>query len=139
MGGFIMTKFITGDNSVPVPLRIWFVIHFAIDILFALPLFVATETFLKTMGWAAIDPITARMVAAALFSIGIESLLCRNMGRDVFISMLNLKIIWSLFAIIGLTIALISGLFPYIFIGVFLLVTFALFNLLWIYWRIKIN
>ena len=134
-----MNKFITDDNSVSGKLRIWFVIHFIADILFAIPLFIAPELFLKTIGWVTVDPITARMVAAALFGIGIESLLCRNAGKDVFQSMLNLKIIWSMCAIIGLSIALASGLFSHIIIGTLLLTTFVLFNILWVFWRIKIS
>jgi hypothetical protein len=65
-------------------LRTWFVIHFAIDILFAIPLLVAPVSFLTFLGWTAVDPYTARIVGAALMGIGIESYLGRNAGIEAF-------------------------------------------------------
>jgi hypothetical protein len=124
---------------VPQSLRNWFIFHFAADILFAIPVFIAPEASLKLLQWEIIDPITTRMVAAALFGIGIESFLCRNSGIEVFKSMLNLKIIWSFTAIIGLGIALTKGYFGNIYVGVFLFLTFLLFNFLWVYWRVRLK
>ena len=79
---------------VPEKLRFWFVIHFVIDILFAIPLFIAPEWMLTIFGWHTVDPLTSRLVAAALFGIGIESYLGRNAGIEYFRGMLNLKLIW---------------------------------------------
>jgi len=67
---------------VPKSLRVWFVIHFVADLLFALPLFFAPVFTLKLFGWETVDPATSRLVAAALFGIGIESLLGRNASAD---------------------------------------------------------
>jgi len=129
------------EEAIPVPraLKNWFIVHFIADITFAVPLFILPEQFLTFMGWSAVDPITARMVAAALFGIGTESLLSRNSTIDSFKTMLDLKIIWSLFAVFGLLLGLINGLFNNIYIGLFLLITFILFNILWTYWKIKIS
>ena len=80
---------------VPVWLRRWFVVHFVADWIFALPLFVAPRAFLGLLGWTEVDPVSARLVAAAHFGIGTESLLNRNGTVESFRSMLNLKIIWS--------------------------------------------
>ncbi|MDA3938860.1 MAG: hypothetical protein PF693_06075 [Spirochaetia bacterium] len=123
-------------SEIPKTLKAWFVVHFIADTLFAIPLFVAPVFLLKLLNWQSVDPLMARMVAAALFGIGIESLLCIKLGRDAFIAMLNLKIIWSFAAIAGFIIGLSQGLFGYTLVGVALLIIFTAFNILWIYWRL---
>lgn len=127
------------DKSVPIGLRRWFIVHFVADMLFAIPMFFIPIVFFTYLGWQTVDPIATRMVAAALFSIGIESLLSRNASRDSFKTMLSLKIIWSTAAVIGLTMGLISGLFSIVAIGVSLLMVFVLFNILWTYWYLRIR
>ena len=122
--------------DIPTALKRWFIVHFIADTLFAVPLFVAPAFLLNLLNWQSIDPLMARMVAAALFGIGIESLLCIKLGKDAFIAMLNLKIIWSFAAITGFTIGLIQGLFGHPAVGISLLLIFVSFNILWIYWRL---
>jgi len=124
------------NSEIPATLKGWFVVHFVVDTLIAVPLFIAPVFLLKLLNWQSIDPIMARMVAAALFGIGIESLLCIKLGKDAFMAMLNLKIIWSFAAITGFTIGLLQGLFGYPLVGASLLLIFLAFNILWIYWRI---
>lgn len=123
-------------TQIPQSIKKWFVVHFIADTLFAVPLFIAPVFLLKILNWQIIDPLMARMVAAALFGIGIESLLCIKLGTDAFIAMLNLKIIWSFAAITGLIIGLIQGLFGSTVVGLVLLLIFTAFNILWIYWRL---
>ena len=96
------------NYSVPGSLRRWFVIHFMVDMIFATPLMLAPVFILKLFGWETVDPIMTRLVAAALFGIGIESFLGRNAGLEAYEGMLNLKIIWSLGAVVGLLISLIQ-------------------------------
>ncbi len=129
----------TTNAQVPQALRNWFVVHFIADIIFAIPLFFFPESFLGFMGWKTIDPITTPAVAAALFGIGIESLLSRNATADSFKTMLSLKVIWSLSAVIGLSIALIKGLYTNNIVGFSLLGTFVGFNILWSYWLIRLR
>ena len=124
------------NHKIPRTLRGWFIVHFIVDTLFAVPLFLAPVFLLKLLNWQSIDPLMSRMVAAALFGIGIESLLCIKLGKDAFIAMLNLKIIWSFAAITGFIIGLIQGFFGYPAVGAGLLLIFTAFNILWIYWRI---
>jgi len=124
---------------VPKALRFWFVVHFAADILFAIPMFFIPVQFFTLLRWQTIDPIATRMVAAALFGIGIESLLSRNGSKDSFKTMLSLKIIWSSAAVVGLSWGLISGLFGNVLVGISLLVIFLLFNILWAYWFIYLK
>lgn len=123
-------------TKIPQSLKNWFIVHFIADSLFAVPLFLAPVFLLNQLGWKTIDPLMARMVAAALFGIGIESLLCIKLKKDAFIAMLNLKIIWSFAAMAGFIIGLIKGSFGVPLVGITLLVIFGLFNFLWIYWRL---
>lgn len=122
--------------SPPASLRTWFVIHFIADVVFALPLFVAPRAFLGLLGWSSVDPLATRLVAAALFGIGIQSLLGRKEGVEAFRAMLNVKIIWSATATIGLVWSQIDGGPP---LGWAFVVVFAAFNVVWSYYRWKLR
>ncbi len=76
---------------VPSSLRTWFVIHFLADVIFVLPLFLAPRWTLSLLGWPAVDPLATRLVAAA------------------FRALLNLKIIWSAAATVGLVWSELEG------------------------------
>ena len=130
----------TGASSgVPPALRMWFVIHFAADMVTALPLFIAPREVLGILGWVSIDPMATRLAAAALFGIGIESLLGRKAGFEAFKGMLQLKIIWSGFATIGLIWSVLEGSLSDPLIGWLLVGVFAVFHALWWYWLIRIK
>lgn len=117
---------------VPRSLRIWFVVHFWLDLLFAVPLFLSPRWTLSLFGWTAIDPVATRLVAAALFGIGIESLLGRNAGPGVFRALLNLKILWSGAATLGLVWSQLEG-GPAA--GWFFALVFAAFGGVWLRYR----
>ena len=127
------------SNNVYKQLNFWFVVHFLADVIIAIPLFFFPEQFLSIFGWGYVDPIMARFVAAALFAIGIESYLGRNSDKGGFMAMLNLKIIWSFFAILGIALSLIQGYFNNQVIGWILLLIFAAFHFLWLYYRRKLK
>ena len=129
----------SGDTSVPVALRRWFFLHFVVDVVFAVPIFIAPREVLGFFGWVAVDPLAARLAAAALFGIGFESFLGRNAGREVFKGMLQLKIIWSGFATLGLVWSVIEGGLKYSWIGWMLVGVFAAFHSLWWYWRLRLE
>lgn len=95
-------------KEVPQALRNWFLVHFIIDIVFAIPLMFIPVLFLGSLGWQVVDPVAARLVAAALFGIGLESLLCYKAPVETYRSMLNLKIIWSTGAVAGLIISILQ-------------------------------
>lgn len=120
---------------VPRNLRIWFVVHFYADVLAAVPLFLAPRTVLGWLGWSAVDPLATRLVAAALFGIGIESYLGRNAGLETFRSMLNLKVIWSSAAVVGVVWSQFQG-GPVAGWGV--LGIFAVFNAAWVTFRVRL-
>ncbi|MBU0757778.1 MAG: hypothetical protein KKF44_06930 [Nanoarchaeota archaeon] len=85
------------------------------------------------------DPFTARIVTSALLGIGIAFFIGRNAGKEHYVQMLNLKLIWSTAAMIGIGLTLIEGsngrpLFAYVF-----LFLFVAFNVLWFYWRKRLS
>ena len=127
------------DNKVPSALRIWFIIHFVIDILFAIPLFFFPEDFLNLLQWDQIDPIASRIVAAALFAIGIESWLVRDSNPKTYINMLNLKIIWSGVVVTGISFTLYKTHFSATIFELLLLFIFLFFHIIWLYWRFRIK
>ncbi|MBL7163978.1 MAG: hypothetical protein ISS57_15380 [Anaerolineales bacterium] len=122
---------------VPDRLRFWFVVHFVVDMLFAVPQFIAPEWLLGLFGWHTIDPLTSRLVAAALFGIGIESFLGRNASAEAFRGMLNLKLIWSAGAVlgIGISIAMAGGgpVMGWVVMGIFVVF------FLWLYYRLQLR
>lgn len=125
-------------KRLPKALRNWFLVHFIIDFVFAIPLMFAPVLFLGSLGWQVVDPIAARLVAAALFGIGLESLLCYKASAETYRSMLNLKIIWSTAAIAGLIISMLQEDQGRLIVLSLLLVVFLFFNGLWVFWRIRI-
>lgn len=127
------------ENQVPHALRTWFVMHFWADILFAVPLFIAPVWSLELLGWQQVDPYTTRIAAAALFGIGIESYLGRDAGVESFRTMLTLKVIWSLAAVVGLAWSLAQGAQGRPPFAWAVLAIFVAFNILWMYWRRKLG
>jgi hypothetical protein len=125
-------------QSVPKSLRKWFFVHFIIDFIFAIPLMFIPVLFLGILGWQVVDPIAARLVAAALFGIGLESLLCYNAPVDTYRGMLNLKIIWSTGAIAALIISFLQEDQGRHLVLALLLLVFILFNGLWVFWKNKL-
>ena len=120
-------------KEVPNSLRSWFVIHFVADMLIGIPLLFFPEAVLPLLGWGTVDPIATRVVGAALMGIGIESLLGRNASVEVFRAMLNLKVIWSSSAILGIGLGIWRGgpQVGWLFMGIF-----VIFWVIWLYyWR----
>jgi hypothetical protein len=123
-------------KAAPNGLQTWFVIHFVADMLFGLPLLFFPHRMLSLLGWTTYDPLTSRLVGAALMGIGIESLLGRNASAETFRAMLNLKIIWASSAIFAILAALFEGAPPvsWAFLGIF-----TVFWGVWVYYRMKLN
>lgn len=127
------------ENKVLKSLSIWFYIHFIVDVLFAIPLMFFPEITLTLLGWQYADPVTARIVAAALFAIGIESFLGRSSDVKTFKAMLNLKIIWSGSAIFGFLLSLLQGSQGRTWSIYLFLIIFCGFNIVWVYFRLKMR
>lgn len=123
--------------TIPNSLRTWFVIHCIVDVVFAIPMLVAPVAFLSLFGWTTVDPFMTRLVAAALMGIGLESYLGRNAGVEAFQGMLNLKIIWSAFAILGLVVSALTLGGPWM--AWLIIAIFVAFNILWVYYRLQLR
>ena len=123
-------------SEVPRSFRIWFIVHFVVDILFAIPLLVAPEWFLGIMGFETVEVFTARLVGAALIGIGGNSLLVKNGGFETYNTMLTLKLLWSSAAIIGLVISSIEtgNIVGWVMAGIF-----VSFFFLWGYYKLLLN
>lgn len=87
----------------------------------------------------AVDPLAARVTAAAFFAIGLESLFGRNASREKYIGMLRLKLIWSAFSTMGIAWSTLDGSLRYPLIGWMLAAVFAAFHALWWYWLVRIR
>ena len=109
------------------------------DVVFAVPIFFAPREVLGFFGWVAVDPLAARLAAAALFGIGLESFMGRNSTVEAFKGMLQLKIVWSGFATLGLAWSVAEDGLRYPWIGWVLVGVFAAFHVLWWYWRLRLD
>lgn len=124
------------NAEIPSGLKTWFVIHFVVDMIFAIPLLLLPEKILPWFGWESFDPVMPRLVGAALLGIGGESLFSRNATREAYKALLRLKIIWASGAILALGLGILQGGSPAtwgflaIFIG---------FLGVWVYFRIILN
>ncbi|MBD3346740.1 MAG: hypothetical protein GF401_16920 [Chitinivibrionales bacterium] len=124
------------SSEIPSGLRVWFVIHFFADVMVGIPLLFVPGLFLPLLGWDVVDPVSSRLVGAALMGIGIESLLGRNAGVEAFRGMLNLKVIWAVSAVIGISLAFFHGA-PVSAWGI--LAIFVVFGGVWVYYRMKLR
>jgi hypothetical protein len=118
------------SKNVPKGLRIWFLIHFIVDMLIAFPLIFQPQWIGNLMGIPLLEPITARLVGAALIGIGGASLFTHS--QEDYNLMLSLKIVWSISAIIGLLLSLASGAPQSIWT---LVVLFSIFSSIWLYYK----
>lgn len=123
-------------DMVPKGLRVWFVIHFVADLLFAVPLLFFPQALLNFVGWRVYDPILARLVGAALMGIGVESLLGRNADADTFRAMLNLKVIWASSALFAFGAGIAEGAAP---VAWGLMGIFGVFWCVWVYYRYRLR
>ena len=123
--------------EIPASLRRWFVAHAAVDLAVGLPLLVAPESFLRSLGWLTVDPPSARLVGAALLAIGGQSWFGRNDGVEAYRAMLNLKLLWSAAGIYGLVAGLGAEHTPGP-IWAFLALFIAFFGV-WFYYRVRIK
>jgi hypothetical protein len=114
-------------------LRTWFYVHFAVDMIIGIPLLLFPIAFGSFFNIELIEVTTARIVGAALIAIGGMSFLMNKRNLAEYKLMLELKILWSFFAIIGLLLSLNSEKVLYLFILVFLI-----FFLVWTYYYKKL-
>src|SRR5438270_13768024 len=121
--------------EVPPTLRIWFLVHAAVDVIAGAPLLVAPVAVLTRLGWTCVDPAATRLVGAALLAIGGASYLVRDAGVDAYRPLLALKVIWSLAAVAALFAAIGDGAPPAAWA---FLSTFIVFAGVWVHHAIRL-
>ena len=122
--------------NIPQGLRRWFILHFIVDLILAIPLFIAPIWFIQLFGFENANPVIARLVASALFGIGGTSFLIRNATVNTYKTLLTLKIIWSTAAIIGSLLAILEGAQASTWI---IIALFLPFSIVWIYYQSKLS
>ena len=123
-------------QQVPKSLRIWFLTHFIVDLVFAIPLIFFPKLILSIFDIQTTEFLTARLVGSALLGIGGASLFTYRKTKASFDIMLTLKIIWSVVAIFVIIISILEGISSktYYILGIF-----AIFSAIWIYYKIKLR
>lgn len=118
--------------EVPKSLRVWFMVHFIVDMIFAIPLMVNPVWFLGLFGFNLIDPLTARLVGAALIGIGGESFFMNKKGIESYHVLLTLKILWSVSAVVAIGLSIFQGgpKSEWLFLAIFFV-----FSIIWIYYK----
>ena len=121
---------------IPTALRRSLIADAVIDGLLGLVLFIAPEPVLRAFGWHAVDPIATRLLASALFGMSAQTWLGRNGDVAEIRAGLNLKVVWTGTATLGLAIAVASGALLLVDVA---LIAFGVFFVQWIYWRRKLR
>ncbi len=124
------------EKNVPWSLRVWFFVHFVVDIVFAIPLLFFPVWFLNIFMFPVDETITARLVGAALIGIGGASFFAHRRGFEAYDILLTLKILWSLGAILALVLGFVATMNLLIWL---VIVIFAVFSGIWIYYKQRIN
>lgn len=120
-------------QQVPQSLKTWFIVHFVVDIVLAIPLVFFPTMFLAALGFSTVDPLASRLVGAALAGIGATSLLTKNKRAESYETLLTLKLIWSATAIVGIIISILLNQAPAIAWS--FLAAFTFFFFLWLYYK----
>ena len=121
-------------KQVSKSLRAWFKIHFVVDFIIAIPLIFFTKWTLGLFGFPLENLIFARLVGAALIGIGGTSFLIRNKTKSQYDSLLTLKIVWSLSAMVALVLSISQGAPKTLWIFV---AVFAIFFFIWLHYKIR--
>ena len=121
---------------IPPSLRIWFIIHGIVDLLFAIPLVSYPKQTLTFLGWTIIDPFATRLVGAALLGMGLVSLVEVKKDIEHYRSLLNFKMTWSFFAIIGVFMSIMEGAPPF---GWVVFIIFVVFFGVWTHYLKKLR
>jgi len=116
--------------DVPNSLRKWMVIHFYVDYAFAIPFFFFPIQLAEILSYAPMDPLSARIAAAALFGIGYSSLIAAKFDLEKMRYKLRWAVVWAGTATVGLFWSATQvnhnwgWVFAFIFLGFFILWSF---------------
>ncbi len=95
--------------DVPPSLRSWFIVDAVVDALAAAPLLAAPELVLGRLGWACVDPISARLVGAAMLANAAATFAGRAAGVETYRALLRGKLIWCVAGAASMLVAVGAG------------------------------
>ena len=132
-----MKKQHTKDTmAIPKSLQRWFIIHFVVDVIFAIPLIFSPIWILGLFGLPASESVMARLVGAALIGIGGASFFSYKRTKESYDILLTLKLLWSSTAVLALVLAVFSGAPSTIWL---IILIFVIFFFIWLYYKNRIN
>ncbi len=122
--------------EVPNSLRKWLVFHFYVDYAFAIPFFFFPVQLAGILGYEPLDPLSARLVSAALFGIGYSSLIAAKFDLEKMRLKLRWAVIWAGTATVGLfwSAPTVDHIWGWVFAVIFLL-----FFILWTTYAVKLK
>ncbi|MEE8340621.1 MAG: hypothetical protein V3R52_00840 [Candidatus Neomarinimicrobiota bacterium] len=122
--------------SIPKSLQRWFIVHFVVDIIFAIPLIFFPLWILGLFGLPASESVMARLVGAALIGIGGASFFSYKRTKESYDILLTLKLLWSSSAVLALVLAVVSGAPNIIWL---IILIFVIFFFLWLYYKNRLK
>lgn len=120
-------------KKVPKSLQVWFVIHFIVDIVLAIPLIFFPVYFFNLLGLELNQIYLARVLGAGLVGIGSASLFAYNKSKESYDILLTLKIFWSITAASALIYSVFVEGAPEVLLWFVRL--FIIFSGVWIYYK----
>ena len=123
-------------DEISSPLRLTFLIHFFVGIIFGLIYLIFLEFYNTLVGWTYDDPIAGRVLGAALIGFGVASLLAWRETEWVKVKIIvQMEIVWLTIAVVAQFWAAFT-LFPpiVIWVNIGLMIVF-LVAFIWFYWR----
>jgi hypothetical protein len=98
-------------DDLPPALRTWAAVNAVVDVGLGSMLLLVPESVLPRLGWTAVDPVTSRLLGAALLSLGWQALVLRRRrgGHAAFRALLGLRLVGSAAALVGMLIAIARG------------------------------
>jgi hypothetical protein len=95
--------------DVPPALRTWFLVDAVVDFLAAAPLLAAPGLLLRQLGWTCVDPISARLVGAAMLANAAATFASRAAGVETYRALLRGKLIWCVAGAASMFVAVGAG------------------------------
>ena len=91
------------NKSVSQSLQTTFLVHFAISLIFGLPLLIIPGRFLLLLRWHPIDPVISRLLGAALLAMALGDWLCHQATEwEAIEVLLQFHIVFTVLGAVGL-------------------------------------
>ncbi len=89
-------------EKISKPLKLAFLLHFFVAILFGLTFLLFIEFYVEVTGWPYLDPIAGRVLGAAFIGFGMASLLCWRETEWTKVKItVQMEITWLIVAIVA--------------------------------------